>query len=68
MKILMIHDYFPNEAHGIYTHTHHLSKELIKRYEVEQLNVITPVTCVFDGRKVKIQTFLYQTTFTSLNR
>lgn len=49
----MIHDYFPNEAHGIYTHTHHLSKELIKRYEVEQLNVITPVTCVFDGRKSK---------------
>ncbi|KKG15983.1 hypothetical protein EO98_04575 [Methanosarcina sp. 2.H.T.1A.6] len=51
MKILMIHDHFPNEEHGIYTHTHHLSNELLKRHEIEQLNVITPMMCKIDGKK-----------------
>lgn len=51
MKILMVHDHFPNEEHGIYTHTHYLSKELIKRHEVEQLSVVTPMMCKIYEKK-----------------
>lgn len=57
MKILMVHDYFPNEEHGIYTHTYHLSNELIKRHEVEQLSVITPSMCKNDGKKSNCSDF-----------
>ena len=51
MKIVMVHDQFLSEEHGIYAHTHYLSKELIKKPEIEQLDIITPITCSTDNQQ-----------------
>lgn len=40
MKVAIICDYL-KEGHGIYTHVHYLSKELIKKDRIDQLNIIT---------------------------
>ncbi|MHC1755343.1 MAG: glycosyltransferase family 4 protein [Methanosarcina sp.] len=40
MKIAMICDYL-EEGHGIHTHVHYLSKELIKKECIDELNIIT---------------------------
>lgn len=44
MKVAFVQDHFPNEQHGIFTHTHYLSKEMRLKSDLS-IDIFTPLNC-----------------------